>query len=201
MSPVIGSLASASSRGYGMFGATAVWAPGPAYDALATTTLSATTSSITFAGIPSGYKHLQIRYIARTDMSSGGAWSPINVRFNSDTAANYTVHTLGGQGASAFSEGYTSQTGMTGGFGAASTNATNSFGAGVIDILDYASTTKNKTIRILNGVENNGSGIAVLQSGSWMSTSAINSITLGLYGSTNGSNYLANTQFALYGVK
>lgn len=177
------------------------WEPQGAYDALATVTLSATTATVTFAGIPTGYKHLQIRAITRTDMSSGGAWSPFNVRFNSDTAANYTVHSLGSTGASVFGEGYTAQTSITGGFGAPSTNTANSFGVAVIDILDYASTTKNKTLKTLNGVDNNGSGIVALQSGVWLSTAAITSLTFGLYGGSNGSNFLTNTQFALYGVK
>ena len=82
-----------------------------------------------------------------------------------------------------------------------STNTANSFGVGVIDIFDYQSTTKNKVIRTLNGVDNNGSGLNVLQSSAWFSTEAINSMTFRLLGGSNGSNYLANTQFALYGVK
>lgn len=178
-----------------------LWAPNGAYDALATVTLGSTTSSVTFAGIPQGYKNLQICYIARTDMNSGGAWSPISLRFNSDTGANYSIHSMGGTGAAVFGEGYASQTSTTGGFGAPTTNTANSFGVGIIDIADYASTSKNKTVRGINGVENNGSGLVFDHSGCWYSTAAINTITFGLYGSTNGSNFLANTQFALYGVK
>jgi hypothetical protein len=177
------------------------WEPQGAFDALATVTLSATTASVTFAGIPTGYKHLQIRAITRSDMNSGGAWSPISLRFNSDTGSNYSIHSLGGTGASPFAEGYASQTSTTGGFAAPTTNVANSFAISVIDILDYASTAKNKTVRLLTNVENNGSGIVVEQSGSWYSTTAINTITFGMYGGTSGSNYLTNTQFALYGVK
>lgn len=193
MTPILGIWASQISG--------RLWQPAGAYDALATVSLNATTSSVSFVGIPTGYKHLQIRYIARTDMNSGGAWSPISLRFNSDTGSNYSIHSLGGTGASPFAEGYASQTSTTGGFGAPSTNVANSFGAGIIDILDYANTNKNKTSRVLNGIDNNGSGIVLLQSGGWYSTAAINTITLGLYGSTNGSNFLSGTQFALYGVK
>jgi hypothetical protein len=178
-----------------------LWAPNGSYDALATVTLSTTTPSITFSGIPQGYKSIQIRAITRSDMNSGGAWSPISLRFNSDSGANYSIHSLGGTGSSAFAEGYASQTSTTGGFAAPSTNVASSFGTSIIDIIDYASTSKVKTVRLLTGVENNGSGIIVEQSGGWYSTAAINTITFGMYGSTNGSNYLANTQFALYGVK
>lgn len=177
-----------------------LWAPNGAYDALATATLGSTTATVTFAGIPQGYKHLQIRYIVRTDMNSGGAWSPVGLRFNDDSAANYDVHTMGGTGASAFAESYFSQTSASVGFGAPSTNTANSFGVGVIDILDYNS-SKIKNVRTLCGVENNGSGLVTFQSSAWFSTAAITSMTFRCLGGTNGSNFLANTQFALYGVK
>ena len=198
--PLISTFANGAARGYGMFQSSgAPYVLEGNYYALGTVTLSATTSTVTFAGIPSNFKHLQVRYVARTDMNSGGAWSPIGLRFNSDSGANYDVHTLGSTGASAFSEAYFSQTSASAGFGAPTTNTANSFGVGVIDIFDYQSTTKNKVIRTLNGVDNNGSGLNVLQSSAWFSTEAINSMTFRLLGGSNGSNYLANTQFALYG--
>jgi hypothetical protein len=43
--------------------------PFGAYDSLATVTLSADAASVTFAGIPSGYKHLQIRAIHKPSTS------------------------------------------------------------------------------------------------------------------------------------
>lgn len=179
-----------------------LWAPNGGMDALATTTVGSTSvAEITFAGIPQGYKHLQVRFIARTDMNSGGAWSPVSFRFNGDTAANYSVHTLGGQGGSTFSEGYANQTSMTGGFATSNTMTAGTFGSGVIDILDYTSPTKNKSISLISGDDSNGNGLVVMQSGAWFSTAAINSITFRLYGGGNGSNYLQHTQFALYGVK
>lgn len=178
-----------------------LWAPNGAMDALATTTLSTTTATVTFAGIPQGYQHLQIRYIVRTDMNSGGAWSPVGLRFNDDSAANYDVHTLGSTGGSYFSEAYFSQTSASVGFGSPSTNVANSFGVGIIDIIDYKNATKIKNVRTLCGVENNGSGLVTLQSSAWFSTAGITSMTFRCLGGTNGSNFLANTQFALYGVK
>jgi hypothetical protein len=68
----------------------------------------------------------------------------------------------------------------------------------VVDILDYANTNKYKTTRNLMGFDYNGSGTIRSISGLWMSTSAINSITL-----TTGtsSNWQGDTQFALYGIK
>jgi hypothetical protein len=73
-----------------------LWAPEGAYDSLATVTLSANTSSITFAGIPAGYKHLQLR---ATWANSTGAdtW----MRINGDTGSNYAAHYLNGNGSAA----------------------------------------------------------------------------------------------------
>jgi hypothetical protein len=74
--------------------------PFGAYDSLATVTLSAATSTITFAGIPSGYKHLQIRYSL-----TAAAPADTTLKFNGDSGANYSSHLLrgGGTAAQAFS--------------------------------------------------------------------------------------------------
>jgi hypothetical protein len=192
MTPIIGIMASSFRSAVG---------PDGAFDALSTVTLSATTASITFAGIPNNYKHLQIRFMARTDMSSGGSWSPIGMRYNSDSSANYALHDLFGTGSATFASGYTGQTNAIAGYGAPTTNAANSFGVGVVDILDYQSISKNKTSRSITGVDNNGSGIVLMQSSLWLSTPAITSISFNLLGGSNGSNFLSGTQFSLYGVK
>ena len=66
-----------------------LWAPEGAYDALATVSLSTTTASVTFSGIPSGYKHLQLRLIARTNRSA--SVDPMTLTFNNDTSGVYSV--------------------------------------------------------------------------------------------------------------
>jgi hypothetical protein len=76
--------------------------------------------------------------------------------------------------------------------------ATNIFAGAVVDILEYANTNINKTVRSLQGMDLNGSGWIYLQSGNWRSTSAVTSITLNRQ---YGSNFLTNSSFALYGIK
>jgi hypothetical protein len=56
-------------------------------------------------------------------------------------------------------------------------------GASILDILDYANTNKYKTIRLLAGVDVNGTvatfgGVVGLTSGLWQNTNAITSIKL-----------------------
>jgi hypothetical protein len=175
-------------------------AAGPvgAYDALATITLSSSVSSVTFTGIPSGYKHLQIRGILRDTRAD--FINTVGIRFNSDSGSNYPSHTLYGDGSSAgaYSSGLQSYADVS--VSAGSTVASNIFGGMVIDLLDYANTNKNKTIRALTGMDANGSGDLRFSSGLWLSTSAVNSITLfPRFGSS--PVFSVNSSLALYGIR
>jgi hypothetical protein len=164
------------------------------YESIATVTVgSGGSSSISFTSIPSTYKHLQIRAIGRSTTTVADS----TYRFNSDSGSNYAFHLLVGNGTAAQAFSSTSQT-----FLKASpyidTNS-NTFGAGVTDILDYADTNKYKTVRTLTGMENNNAGNAQIQffSGLWQSTTAITSITI----TPSSSNYAEYSSFALYGIK
>ena len=176
------------------------------YDSLATVTLSATTASVTFAGIPSGYKHLQIRCLTRGASGSGG--TPVYLTVNGDTAANYSTHQLFGSGATANAGGHASASYILDGWAGfqsfAGGDTANCFGVGIIDILDYADTSKNKTARALWGRDNNATsgttGRVMLESGSWRNTAAITSLTF-TTDAGYGVNWAANSTFALYGVK
>lgn len=169
------------------------------YESIQTYTLSSSQATITFSSIPSTYKHLQIRFIAR-DSDTGTTFDYTTLQYNGDTSsANYTYHVLSGNGSAAAGSG--GGTGIVnysvGGYIAAGGNTANLFGAGVIDILDYANTSKYKTVRTLSGMDKNGAGWVHISSGLWLSTSAISSITVG---SQTGS-LVQYSQFALYGVK
>jgi hypothetical protein len=186
MSPILGIYASQLSGHLG--------APTGVYESIATTTLASTTASVTFSSISSAYTHLQIRCIAR-DSSTPGT---LDLQFNGDTGSNYARHALYGDGASAAAAGSATQTYMRAGDIATSGSTANVFGAYVIDILDYTSTNKNKTMRALGGFDNNGSGTINLRSSLWYATpAAITSITLFI----TSSSFAANSSFALYGIK
>jgi hypothetical protein len=68
-----------------------LWAPEGAYDSLATVTLSASTASIEFAGIPATYKHLQVRVIAR---SAGTSLAGLYMSINSSVDPVIITHTI-----------------------------------------------------------------------------------------------------------
>ena len=153
-------------------------------------------SSVTFTNIPNTYSHLQIRIIAK-DSRAVGNLSNLYMTFNSDTGANYSSHQLYGDGSSAGAVAATSQSSIYFGNCASATTIANMFGATITDVLDYANTNKNKTIRTLTGGDNNGSGVVALNSGLWRSTSAISSITI----TPLVANFAQYSQFALYGIR
>lgn len=167
-----------------------LWAPEGAYDSLATVTVpSGGVASITFAGIPTGYKHLQIRALSL----SSGAGSSATIEFNGTTAPNalYNTHNLYGTGTGSGTAAYTAQYSFAPDFqGTASAP-----GAAVIDILDYSNTNKFKTTKVLSGYDANGSGIVGITSNLWRDTTAISSITI------KYTSILQYSSFALYGVK
>jgi len=171
------------------------------YESIATVLVgSGGSATATFSTIPSTFKHLQIRSIART--ANAAKAEDIVAQFNSDTGANYVQHLLVGNGSTAASYAATGQNfikGVT--YGTGTTASANIFGAGVLDILDYTNTNKNSTIRSLAAMDlNEASTFAQMQvwSGLWLNTAAITSITIKCSSGANISEY---SQFALYGIR
>jgi len=166
------------------------------YSISTATVTSGGTASITFSSIPTTFTHLQIRSIARDSRTT--AATNLNMQFNSDAGTNYTSHYIYGNStaavASASGASQTSALGMR----IAGNSATSScFGVGIIDILDYSNNNKYKTLRSLSGYDDNSSGEIWFTSGLWMSSIAINSITI----TPVTSPILQFSSFALYGVK
>ena len=171
---------------------------GGAYESIATLTASGGETSLTFNSIPSTYKHLQIRGIYRDTYTANTFALGVTLQFNSDTGSNYSRHSLIGDGSAASAQGSASQTYIqVSNAGYSGTNPI--FGASITDIIDYASTTKNKTVRAFSGADGNSATYPQvgLDSGAWLSTSAITSIKI----NKGLTAFAAGTTFALYGIK
>lgn len=186
MSPILESIGSVKG-----FGWSSLVAPSPSYDSIATVTVGGTAqSNITFSSIPSTYKHLQLRGILNTSTATNPKFY-----YNTDvtTNGNYRGHHLW----------------STGGGSYANDNTVNYFNYNpstsypsvfVMDILDYASTTKTKTARIIAGSDTNGgtSEVAIWSSLWFISPiQAINQIVL----QGNGADFNQYSQIALYGIR
>jgi hypothetical protein len=163
------------------------------FELISTTLITTNTSSIVFdvSTFASTYKHLQIRFVGRSTRADQD--SAIDVKFNT-TSTTYRGHMLQGNGSTVTS--FTVAERWI--FGLAAANATaNIFGSGVIDILDPFSSSKNTTVRTLNGIYTGSYNRVWLQSLGWFDTASVNSITLGdAFGS-----FVAGSRFSLYGIK
>jgi hypothetical protein len=192
VSPILGIFASGITKSKIITGA---------YESIATVIPSGSTNTVTFSSIPSTYASLQLRILAR-GTANGGSTEPLVLfmRANGDTGTNYANHRLFTDG-TVQAGGTASQTRMTPAIYADSGYPANVFGVIIIDIHDYASTTRNKTVRTISGVETNAGTTANrldLHSDLWMNTSAINSLTIQNNG---GDNFSSSSSFALYGIK
>jgi len=75
---------------------------------------------------------------------------------------------------------------------------TTTYGVMILDIIDYTSTSKYKTLRMVSGGDVNGTGgVVSLDSALWLSTSAITSLTI----KADYTAFASGTTFALYGIK
>jgi hypothetical protein len=170
-------------------------APTNSYFPIASYTVPATAqASITFAGIPQTFTHLQIRGTARSSNGSANGDS-ISVSFNENTT--YRSHYLYGEGSGSGQSGTDTIRNYVGRAPSASDLAS-VYGAFVCDILDYANTNKYKTGRSLLGFDENGVGGSIfLTSFLYQDTAATTSLTFTIYG-----GYLFNeyTNISIYGV-
>jgi hypothetical protein len=168
------------------------------YVSIATANGTGSSGTISFTGIPSTYSHLQLRSIGRGTQS--GTFTNMTLRVGNgsiDSGSNYTYHRLFGSGSSITGDGAANQT--SGLFGITGTGSgSNVYYTSVIDFIDYKDTNKFKTIKSLDGYDNNGDGYIFFQSFLWRSTSAITNIEITLGG---GQSITTASQFALYGIK
>jgi len=165
------------------------------YESIATATGTGSSGTITFSSIPTTYTSLQIRCTSQLSSTSNYAILRPN---NDSSTANYTFHSMYGDGSTVTADGYI--TGLSGAlsvYGTDSGQNSDTTGVGIVDIIDYASTTKYKTFRSITGYDDNGSGLIFLISSLWKDTTAISSLTI----VAQGGNFTTKTTFALYGIK
>lgn len=161
----------------------------PTYDALATTTLTAASSSVTFSNlntVAAGYRDLVVVGFAATSGDGG-----LRINFNGQLGSAYKYVTIFGRPGGALSSRSSGQSYIQDFFVGTSGNV---FYNQIWQIFDFAETDKFKTVLLRNGDVSKGSN---LTAGIWESTSAITSLTL-----TNGGyNFNVNSTFSIYGVK
>jgi len=173
----------------GMMASGATGSKQSSYESISTVTVGgAGSSEISFTSIPSTYAHLQIRGFVTDNATNGN----LQLKYNS-TALTRSHDIL--------SEGAGAAGGSTDSGAAVIYNQRTNTGQFVVilDILNYANTTTNKTFKVLSGGDKNGAGRIRFGSGFLDSTSAISSLSMAF--NSGGGTFPQYTQFALYGIK
>jgi hypothetical protein len=159
--------------------------PTATYEKIATSTLGTAASSVTFSSIPGTYTDLVlvcnfINTIGQTDHG---------VRFNGDTASNYSRTQLYGTGSAAGSNRGSNETLMNflGYIGT-------SWGVSIMQIMNYSNTTTYKTAL---SRANGASDLVIAAAGLWRNTSAITSLNI----IASGGTFATGSTFTLYGIK
>lgn len=159
------------------------------YEPIATYTATGSVATYTFTSIPATFTD-----IVAVLNTGNGANSDVRIRFNGDTATNYSRTALTGNGTSASSFRNSSQTYFeidSNGFSSTSLQQTI-----VLHIFNYANTTTYKTA--ISRANNAGFGTDAIV-GLWRKTpEAITSIE---FYNSNSSNWLSGSTFTLYGIK
>lgn len=165
-----------------------------AFDSIATATGTGSSNTISFSSITGNYQHLQFRGIVTPDVRGD-----IRIKLNGSTSG-YRVHYLSGNGTNveALSFGLTYMPFMNQA-GIPSTSYPTIF---ILDIHDYASTTKTKVLRMFVGSSSNSTGAVSdtveIASGLWNDTSAITSIS---FGAGASANWTSSSSISMYGIK
>jgi hypothetical protein len=152
--------------------------PRPTYDLIATTTLAASASSITFSSIPATYRDLIVVINA-----TATAANDLFMTFNSDSS-NYNMVRMGAVTAAAAQTQSTREVGLQ----------RTGLSTHILQIMDYSATDKHKTT--LSRTNGSGDFVAAYAS-RYASTSVISTIVFTI---ADGSSFTSNSSFSLYGV-
>ena len=170
------------------------------YDSIASQTLTSSTSSIIFSGIPSTYTDLVLVCSAQSTAAANADTRYI-LQFNSDTATNYSTTYLRGNTVAASSIRDTNRVQVD---NATALSTSPEFTPIIFNINNYSNTTTYKTVLQRAGQINNSSGsggagrsIVGANVSLWRSTSAINRIDITCI--VNGQ-FATGSTFTLYGI-
>jgi hypothetical protein len=165
--------------------------------AISDTTLGGSAANIDVTSIVATYAHLLVVIYARGDTALTS--TPLSLRFNNDSAANYDYQQLKGSAAAATASETFAQTAMVAGNMAANTAGANLFSAHIMFIPHYAGSANNKialSIASLKTGTTTGLMTDNLVGGFWRSSAAINRITLlPAFG-----NFVTGTRATIYGM-
>ena len=155
-------------------------------------------TTVTFAGIPQTFQHLQIRWMAKGTTTTS-QYTNTTMYYNGDTTGTYRSHYMYGNGASPLAT--TSTLPVMCMVVDDASGFVPYYSSAIIDIYDYKNPNKYKTARSAYGAATGGTNQAVVGVNSMMyvSLDPITSIALNVIGGTTPMWKQFST-FSLYGV-
>ena len=159
--------------------------PKKTYTQINSITLAVASSSVTFGSIPQNFRDL---VLVHAGTSSNASLNSLLLRFNGDSASNYSHVNMEGNGSSASSGSFTSS-GVFTGFTLSSPVSNN-----ITQIIDYSATDKHKTVL---SRKNTSSANANAQASRWANTAAITSIVCTI---DSGATFSTGSTFNLFGI-
>jgi len=164
------------------------------YTPISSQTLSAAAASVTFSGIPQTYTDLVVIVEAYNGVADGYF---ARFRINGDSASNYSITSLEGNGTTASTLRLSNQTFMLMGYQNVPQSTTSTIRTThILHFMNYSNTTTNKTVLMRSNRASSGVNAEV---GLYRSTSAITSIEF--LGDTSVSqSYGSGSTFTLYGI-
>lgn len=170
------------------------------YTLISSNVLSATTASITFSSIPQTYTDLVLRMSYRTDAAGLFGSNPA-IRFNSDSAANYSYTFLEGNGSAASSTRESSINALYMQSSDSAGNTANTFTSNEVYIPNYTGTA-NKPISQFKVGEQNATAAEMHAFASlYRGSSAISTILIAAASNMVSNNFVSGSSFYLYGIK
>jgi hypothetical protein len=167
-------------------------AAGSTYTPIATTTVSGSPTTISFTSISSSYTDLVL--IANARGNASDTLGIMVIRFNNDSATNYSVTQMYGNGTTTASARVSNQTGFGLEYTTGNTAGSGVFAPVIISFNNYSNSTTNKTMLMRT---NNPENRTAAQVGLYRSTTAISRIDIS---EAIGTNWAIGSQFTLYGI-
>lgn len=188
MSPITELIGSARAYGWGNLSSAS-----GAYEFISEVYLSSgSNSNINFTSIPNTYTHLQLR----GSYSFTGTGGTPRARLGNngiDTGSNYSWHDFYANGTSVSTWNGANEPNFYLGLGGETVHQTSL----IMDIFDYANTSKYKTLRSIYGFAGSTVGTVYVGSALWASTSAVTNINF----FTQVNSFQQYSHFSLYGIK
>lgn len=169
------------------------------YESIASVSGTGSSSTLEITSIPSTYTHLRVIVTARTDQASNRVDG--YMRFNSDSSSNYSyrwIYNSGDANLPVNSSQSADKIGLS--YMPGSSATSNNYALYIIDIPDYANTSKFRTIGCITGFANratsNEQNVANV-AGVWRGGSAISTVTF----FASAGSLTSNSKMSIYGLK